>query len=327
MNKKTTVALIYGGRGRERKVSLRGAAYALPILKRKYSTLPIHIDSSGRWLLEKMTVYPASGGFITEGGERIEADCAVPLLHGDYGEDGIVQGALENATIPFVGCDTAASAVCRDKFYVKIIAERLGIPTLPCLCVSEGDGIESAIEAAERAFPYPLFIKPCRLGSSVGASAAKDRDELCEALRTAFSLSTRVLIEPCLTDKRELECGYFSANCKEIFTYPGEILINGSYGYAEKYLKTDTRLAVRSDIDEATADRVREYARRLCRALCVRDIARIDFFLSGDRLYFNEINTFPGFTSGSLYPRMLEAAGLPIADALEMLIETAILRG
>ena len=324
-DKRITVALIYGGRGYESEVSLSGRDFVLPILEKKYECLPVFIDKSGRWMLRGKQVFPADGGFISEDGERCQVDCAIPLLHGDWGEDGIVQGALENARIAYVGCDTVGSAVCRDKFFVKTIAERLGIPTLPCRLLQRK--IRNSKFEIRNEIGFPMFVKPARLGSSVGARGVDNEAELAAALDDAFKLCDRVIVEPCLTDKRELECGYFSAKGKEIFTYPGEVLIKGSYGYEEKYLKSDTRLAIRADIDESVAQAIREHSRRLTRALGVRDISRIDFFLSGDRLYFNEINTFPGFTAGSLYPKMLEEAGLPIGDALDMLIEGAIARG
>ena len=323
-DKKITVALIFGGRGYESEVSLSGRDFVLPILEKKYNCLPIFIDKAGRWMLENRQIFPAERGFITEGSERIAADCAIPLLHGDYGEDGSVQGALETARIAYIGCDTSASAVCRDKFFVKRIAIGLGIPTLPCVLALRCEGVDFAVRQAEGSIGYPLFVKPTRLGSSVGAGAADNKAELETALNKAFSLCDRVIIEPRLTDKRELECGYFSAKGKEIFTYPAEVLIKGSYGYEEKYLKSNTRLSVRADLDAYVAESVREYSRRLTRALGVRDISRIDYFLSGGELYLNEINTFPGFTSGSLYPRLIEAAGIPIGDALDMLIEQAV---
>ncbi len=322
MKKDLTVALIFGGRGYESEVSLSGRDFVLPILEKKYNCLPIFIDKAGRWILENRQIFPAERGFITEGGERIAADCAIPLLHGDFGEDGSVQGALETARIAYIGCGTVASAVCRDKFFVKRIATGLEIPTLPCTLLQRE--IRNSKFEIRNEIDFPVFVKPARLGSSVGVGAADNEAELEATLRKAFKLCDRVIIEPLLTDKRELECGYFSAKGKEIFTYPAEVLIKGSYGYEEKYLKGDTRLSVRADVEAGVSERIREYSRRLVRALGVRDISRIDYFLSGSELYLNEINTFPGFTSGSLYPRLIEAAGIPIGDALDMLIEQAV---
>lgn len=328
-NKRITLALIYGGRGRESEVSRRGKTHILPLIdENTYRVLPIFIDKDGRWLMEEREVCLYRGGFFCpETKEFLPTDCALPLLHGDWGEDGRVQGALECANIPYVGCDVAAGAVCRDKGLVKTIAERLGIPTLPFITVLADEGVDYAARCAERTLGYPMFIKPANLGSSVGVGAAEDKGGLISALKYAFSLSRRVIIEPCLKDKRELECGYFSTKSKELFTNPGEILCNGLYGYKEKYCSGEIGLALRADVSDTLRENVREYSRRLVRALGVRDIARIDFFLSGDGLYFNEINTMPGFTDGSLYAKMIGAYGISEEKLIESLIDNALARG
>lgn len=321
--KRLRVALIWGGRGFENEVSTRGKNHILPILSEKYDVLSTFIDKNGDWFTDYGRVIPAEGGlYCPERGELFAIDCAIPLLHGDWGEDGVVQGALENAKIPYIGCDSPASALCRDKAIVKTVANSIGVPTLPHLLLLREEGVDFALRRAEESLCYPMFIKPCRLGSSVGASSAYDRDELINALKVAFDLCSRVIIEPCLTDKRELECGYYSAMRREIFSYPGEILLSGTYGYREKYV-SPAGLSVRAEISTETADAIRDYSRRLVRALGVRDLSRIDYFLSGERIYFNEINTMPGFTDGSLYPRMMEASGVPESELFEGLIRTA----
>ena len=321
--KKPTVALIYGGRGRERDVSLRGKAHVLTLIEENgYDTLPVCIMADGRWIIDGREVYAARGGFYSpEDGELFKADCAFPLLHGDMGEDGVVQGVLECVDMPYVGCDVSAGAVCRDKGYVKTIAASLGVPTLPFVSLLRGEGVDYGISRAESSLGYPMFIKPARLGSSIGAARADDPSELASALRIAFSLCDRVIIETYLYPKRELECAYLSVKGKEIFTNPGEILLDGVYGYKEKYLSGETRLSVRADVSDTVGEQVKEYSRRLTRALGVRDLSRVDFFLSGDRLYFNEINTMPGFTEGSLYARMIEAEGYSARELMGLLIE------
>ena len=323
------VALIYGGRGREREVSIKGMRHILPLIDQDtYRLLLIFIDKEGRWLIDGKEVFPYKRGFFCpENGEFFATDAAFPLLHGDFGEDGIVQGALECANIPYVGCDVSAGAVSRDKAFVKIIAESLGLPVLPFLTVFRREGVDYAVRRAEADLSYPMFIKPARLGSSVGARDAKSREELIATLNTAFSLSEKVIIEPCLTDKRELECGYFSIKSKELFTNPGEILCGGVYGYEEKYHSDSIGLALRADLEPTVCQAIREYSRRLVRALGVRDISRIDFFLSKDNLYFNEINTLPGFTEGSLYAKMVEGGGISERELIAGLIENARSRG
>ena len=323
------VALIYGGRGRESEVSVRGKCHVLPLIdKDKYEIIPIFIDKDGRWLLDGREVYLHKGGFFSiESGEMTRVDCAIPLLHGDFGEDGCVQGALECACIPYVGCDVSAGAVCRNKAFVKAIARHLGLPTLPFVLILRDEGVDYALRRAEESFSYPRFIKPTSLGSSVGVGAANSRRQLISALTVAFTLSDRVIVEPCLTDKRELECGYFSTKSKELFTNPGEILYNGLYGYEEKYSSGDVGLAIRADISDRQAESIREYSRRLVRALGVRDLSRVDFFLSGEEIYFNEINTMPGFTDGSLYAKMIEACGIGEGRLFGLLIDNCVARG
>lgn len=328
-DKRVCVALIWGGRGRECEVSAKGKDHILPLIdKDTYDVLPIFIDKEGRWLACESEVFPHNRGFFCpERSEKYRADCAIPLLHGDWGEDGRVQGALECAAIPYVGCDVSAGAVCRDKAFVKMIAMGLGLPTLPFLLILRGEGIDYAVRRAEDSLAYPMFIKPAGLGSSVGVGVAKSRRELICALTVAFTMASRVIIEPCLTRKRELECGYFSTKSKELFTNPGEILYNGLYGYDEKYLSDEAGLAIRADVSDRVREDVREYSRRLVRALGIRDLARIDFFLSDEELYFNEINTMPGFTDGSLYAKMIEAEGISESRLFSMLIDSCIARG
>lgn len=327
-DKRTTVALIYGGRGREREVSIRGRNHVLPLIDAdKYEIIQIFIDKDGRWLTAEGEVCPHKGGFIyTETSEFFAVDCAIPLLHGDFGEDGRVQGALECADIPYVGCDVSAAAVCRDKVFVKTISRHIGLPTLPYLLTLRAEGIDYAVRQAEECFSYPMFIKPTSLGSSVGACAAESRRELISALTVAFTLTERVMIEPCLTDKRELECGYLGVKGKELFTNPGEILCEGLYGYEEKYSSDRVALAIRADLSDPHSEAIRRYSRQLVRALGVRDLCRVDFFLSGDDIYFNEINTMPGFTDGSLYARMIEAYGISEGELFSLLIDNCLSR-
>lgn len=324
-----TVALIYGGRGYESDVSVRGAEWIMPFIDRKkYRMLSIFIDKDGRWLSgggEATPAYLNGISGILLRGEMIPMDCAIPLLHGDFGEDGIVQGALENAKIPYVGCKTCAGAICADKALTKTIATQLGIPTLPWVTVDcEKDALE-----AERALEYPLFVKPCSLGSSVGVTRAKNREELLLAVRAALELDSRVIIEKALSHPRELECGYFRANCKEVFTNPGEIICDsGFYDYEKKYISTNSASVLpTAQIDEEIAKKIKKYSLALVKAIGVRQLCRLDFFLSDGGLFFNEINTMPGFTPDSLYHKMLSASGIEPKELIESLIEDTITKG
>ena len=312
-----TVALIYGGQGCEREVSISGFRHLFPILDEIFETLPIIIDTNGDWLYKNKRVFPTVGGFYCpESGESLRVDCAFPLLHGDYGEDGVIQCALTVARIPYVGCDGRVGAICRNKSVVKACAEYLGIPTLPHIALRPGDDLST--------LTFPLFLKPATLGSSVGASAVREPSELKSALERGFSLCDMMIAEPLLEDKRELECGYFSAKGKELFTNAGEILIDGGfYDYKRKYeRRTETRAL--ADIPTEVNEAIRDYSKRLVRYLGIRQISRLDFFLSGEKIYLNEINTMPGFTPDSLYAKMLSGVGIPLKRMLRELCEDCL---
>ncbi len=397
-SERPTIALLFGGRGYEREVSVRGASNLFSLIpSEKYEKIPIFIDKEGRFLMpegesaptemamgdaEMRECYPACisgrGGFSYDGG-FLPIDAAFPLLHGDFGEDGVVQGALECARIAYVGCDVIGSAAARDKMLLKAIAESLGIPVacgILCLAGEE----KRVIYRSEKLFGYPVFVKPTRLGSSFGAGVARNRRELYYALKKALSLGSRAVIEEYIDIEKELECAYFAVQGKELFTNLGEICADGFYDYEKKYggirnlefaslpprgrcqtnerrkesenesstlcpgkqthspspdsvgsslpegaLATVTEFSTVSSDVEGTA---REYARRLVRALSLRDLARIDFFLSKDgRLCFNEINTMPGFTETSLYSRLIARCGISSERLVSLLIDSAIERG
>ena len=317
------VMLIYGGRGMESEVSVSSAKCVLPKIQGDLCPLPVFIDKDGRWLNRDDELLLCQGG-ILKNGNFIKIDCAIPLLHGDFGEDGRVQGALDCASIPYIGCDSVVGAICRNKFIVKAVADRLSVPTLPCLLVIRGEAFDTVATECERKIGYPLFLKPTSLGSSVGASEVHNKEELRSALDNAFSLTDRVIIEPLVEQKRELECGYLQIKGKELFTKCGEILCEGFYDYQGKYGQSHVNTSTVADLLGDVQDKIREYSRRLVRALGVTGIARIDYFLSGDRIYFNEINTMPGMTETSLYPKMIEASGITLELMIRGLIESAL---
>ena len=325
MNKKKTVALIYGGRGYESEVSLRGAENIRHIIEKNYRCLSIFIDKDGRWLFDGKEVLLKKGGIIVEG-EYVGIDCAFPLLHGDFGEDGRVQGALDCASIRYVGSDAPVCGICRDKYVVKSVARSLGIPTLPCVLGQKRDGTEQIIAESERAIGYPAFIKPTSLGSSIGASSARNRGELISSIQKAFSVCEKLIIEPCLIRKRELECGYFSTKCKDIFTKCGEILCDGFYSYDKKYSSPDTKILPVAEVGEEINAKIKGYSKNLVRALGIKGLARIDYFLSDGMIYFNEINLIPGMTKTSLYQKMIESAGIPKGEFVNLLTQDCLCR-
>ena len=311
------LALIYGGCGYEREVSVKGFEFVYPILQYKYDCLPVFIDKNGRWLANGERVFPLDGGlYFIDSQKLIKVDCAFPLLHGDFGEDGIVQGALDTAHIPYVGCDGRVGAVCRDKSVVKAVAESLGIPTLPYVTLFRGDDIPD--------LSYPVFVKPTGLGSSIGASRAENEKELKAALNSAFNLCNKVIIERLLNPKRELECGYFAYKCKHLFTDVGEILTDGFYDYDKKYGDFGAQAIPCATVSHEINAKIKDYSRRLVHRLGVKQICRVDFFLSGNDIYFNEINTMPGFTETSLYHLMLSEEGIDLCDLLTGLVGGAI---
>lgn len=342
---KSSVALIFGGRGCEHDISVRGAEYVFPLIDgSKYRKIPIYIKRDGTWCVpvlrnipscpralvdeavpteECYPVYRGGVGGIETDTSFIPILSAFPLLHGDFGEDGVVQGALENAKIPYVGCKTAASAVARDKAFVKLIAKELGIPTAKWIYITAHLN-DSGVETAERELGYPMFVKPARLGSSVGAGIARDRAELKKAASSALSLgSGRILIEEYIPIEKELECGYFSTKSKELFTEIGEISYSGGfYDYETKYLTSGAKISPCANISSEKNDEIHAYASWLAKFLGLSGLSRIDFFLTKDgEIYFNEINTMPGFTESSLYPRLVEKCGISPRELVNQLIE------
>ena len=335
------VAVVFGGRGCESEISVLGAGGLIAAVSRHRAVIPIFIAKSGEWyiysggteqigsVLPRHMLYPTypvtlSGecGFLF-GGRVLSVTGAFVLLHGEYGEDGTVQGALVSAGIRLIGTDTVASAVCIDKSYTKWIAASLGIPVLRSVLSDArigGADVEKICDSIERGIGYPAFVKPARLGSSIGASPARDCAQLKRAVAAALELSPRVMAEPMLADKRELECAYLSLGGATVISDVGEIGIDGFYSFDEKYSgQTHARPTPVAKLPRAISNTVKKYTRRLAAALGIDGTARFDYFLSGDALYFNEVNTVPGMTASSLYPAMLEASGVSLSDLARMI--------
>lgn len=334
-NKKKTVAVIFGGRGVEHEISVLGGKFVTKNIDcEDLLILSVFIDRSGDWYLtNKKTKVPVSpirkrgeGGLLC-GSRFIKLDAAFPMLHGDFGEDGRVQGLLETLGIPFVGCDTQSGALAADKVFTKALAHSLGIPTLPWLS-SAGKTCEEFCTECERTFDFPIFIKPTRLGSSIGAGTAKNSEELSKKIQAAYKVGAgAVMAEPCLCAPRELECAYLEIGGKAHVTPPGEIRLSNDtfYCYEEKYGdKSHAKILVKADVSEDICSEVRKYAEILCLAIRIKGIARIDFFLHGEKIYFNEINTMPGMTDASLYPAMINGIGITPPEMITGLIKDVI---
>ena len=330
--RRSRVALIYGGVGGEREVSLSGAKNVLGLIDRnKYIPYPVEIAPSGMWFKgcgEKIPVYPAlkdgRSGFF-EGERFVPCALAFPLLHGDTGEDGRVQGLLDCLGFKYVGCGVFAGAVAYDKACTKILAERLGIPTVRWIATDKEESAAAALRLAEENIGYPMFIKPSAQGSSIGAGAVLCREDFPSRFAAAKECGDgRVLIEEYLEDKRELECAYLGLADKELVTPPGEVICRGFYGYGEKYLgKGAVHITPKAAVDGETARLTEKYSLLLKEALGIRHLARFDYFLTPEGLYLNEINTMPGFTEGSLYSAMIEASGIDRGRLINLLIEAA----
>ena len=328
VKRKIPLALIFGGAGCERDISVKSAEGLYEALKKAGATAsPTFIDPRGNWFLAKddgtsplslandpktlgEAVYPKRigdvGGLATER-ELKEVSVAIPILHGDFGEDGRIQGALDTAGIPFVGCPVEASAICRNKAILKAILKNYGIPMLEWVEIPRTDSIEAAVLRTEATLGYPIFVKPTSLGSSVGAGPARDREELRRRLASARALSDCVMAERYLDKRRELECAFFEYKGKRYFTNPGEIRYNGDfYDYDTKYVRAGAQISAITDAEPEICDKVRDISAKVADIVGLRHFSRIDFFLSETgEIYFNEINTIPGLTDASLFPLMV----------------------
>ena len=326
---KRRIALIYGGQSAEHEVSVMGYGYMLGLLRdADYDIISVYIDKNGDWRSEGRSVFPyrvnGRGELLAEDGERIALDAAIPLLHGDGGESGEIQGLLRTAGIPFIGADVSAGSVCLDKHYTKCIAARLGIPVAKWVIFPEHTDVKSALALCEENLSFPIFLKPRRLGSSVGAYTVKDREDFCKLFPKAQSIGgSMVMAEELIANKRELECAFYSALGKTFVSIPGEILNDGFYGYNQKYVNS-AKTSVSANIGADVKNKIREYSLLLAETCRLRHLGRIDYFLTDRGLIFNEINTFPGFTSQSLYPKMIKACGIDPREALAAFIEDAI---
>ena len=338
MKLKKRIILIYGGEGCECEISKKSAKslYAF-IDKSKFQIIPVFISTDGSWYItdgisdsKLCPTYPVrinsrSGLYVD--GDITEVDLAIPVLHGDFGEDGIIQGALDCAHIPYLGCGVFASAVCADKICTKIIAEHLKIPSAKFVATDPSTTESEAILRAEAAFSYPMFLKPSGLGSSIGAARANTRRELSSAFAAARAISERILIEECVDVLYELECGTLTVGAKTHVSPSGRIYTNGAfYDYGGKYLSKDSPKTAHGVRDNPEIMRLAaEYSEALIRTVGIRTLSRIDFFYTrSGELLFNEINTLPGMTETSLYPLLTEDMGFPKNEYINILISEAV---
>ncbi|WP_139651953.1 D-alanine--D-alanine ligase family protein [Raoultibacter phocaeensis] len=344
---KPTVGVLFGGCSHEYPVSLHSASAVLrSIDAARFDVLAIGIDREGCWhrfdgavdaieadtWLESGRCSPlalpfgmqAHGLLDLKRNAVVRLDAALPILHGRNGEDGSVQGALQLAGIPVVGCSVTGSAVCMDKAVSHRIALAEGVSVAESALVDTSTDPGTALRIAERV-GYPLFVKPLREGSSMGLSRVRLSRELAPAIDRALSYDDCAMIEREI-DGSEIGCAILETEHGLIAGVPDEIELNGAvFDYTEKYSCETASIIVPARISERDARRVKDAAKRLFTAFGCKGFARIDFFLASDgRLYFNEANTIPGFTEHSRFPSMLEAAGIPLADVLTTAIAKAL---
>jgi D-alanine-D-alanine ligase len=348
-NKRLRVGVIFGGRSGEHEVSLASAASVIRALDpEKYEAVPIGIGKDGRWFIgtpaQKMlpdvlrhgqrvmlSADPNVGALMPieqsgAGSQRV--DVIFPVLHGTYGEDGTVQGLLDLAGLPYVGSGVIGSAVGMDKDMQKRLFQQAGLPVGEFLAVLRSEwegGRERILRAVAKKFRFPLFVKPATLGSSVGMSKVHKREELPAALDLAAEFAQKIVVERNIRG-REIEVSVLG-NDEPQASVPGEIIPHREfYDYTAKYLEEGTRLEIPAKLSPAQVRRFQEYAARAFRCLECRGMARVDFFLErpSARIYLNEINTIPGFTSISMYPKLWEASGIPYRELIDRLIQLAL---
>ncbi|XUM20279.1 D-alanine--D-alanine ligase family protein [Bradyrhizobium oligotrophicum S58] len=350
---KTRVAILFGGRSAEHDVSRASAANIFRSLHAgRYAVTLIGITAEGRWVLAdaandgagaaltvpadgpQIVLLPAGRGralVIGDGAPReLAFDVVFPVLHGPNGEDGTVQGALELADVAYVGGRVMGSAAAMDKDVAKRLLRDAGLPIVPFVTMTDASpvGYEAAVCAVGSS---ELFVKPANLGSSVGISKARNEAEFDAACRLALRFDRKILIERCISPVREIECAVLEhADGKVAASELGEIVpadSHGFYSYEAKYTDASgASLHVPAQVEPGLAQRIRRMATDVFGVLCCESLARVDFFVRGEEVYVNEVNTLPGFTNISMYPKMWEATGLPQPALMDSLIAHALAR-
>lgn len=338
MNKIKT-AVLFGGISSEHEISLLSVANILnSIPKDKYEIYPLGITKAGKWLYcPKITneipenwetdgvpayISPDATikGIITQNGV-LPIDVVFPVLHGKGGEDGTVQGLLQLAQIPYVGCGVLSSALCMDKITANRVMDACNIPRCEWLCMTadqmiDFDAIEKEIASKLK---YPVFVKPSNAGSSVGVSKAKDKQQLKNACALALKHDSRIIFER-FVKGREIECAVMG-NINLQVSSPGEILASAEfYDYDDKYKNGTSRTQIPADLPKEILEKMRQIAASAYKCLACEGLARVDFFVEDNKVLLNEINTMPGFTAISMYPKMMQASGLNYNEICDKLI-------
>lgn len=336
MLQKIKVGIIFGGKSAEHEVSLVSATSIINAMdKSKYLFYLFGITLQGEWLEGGDSLQRLKDGNITKSSAfppatLLEMDVVFPVLHGPYGEDGTIQGMFEMMGIPYVGGGVLACSIAMDKAAAKSLFQQHKLPVVRHLSFSWKEleeNLDKAVVQIEKYLGYPCFIKPSALGSSIGITKAKDRSSLEEALKLAAKFDRRVLAEEAI-DAREIECSVLG-NEDVIASLPGEVIPAAEfYDYFDKYVDGRTRLEIPAKLSQEKHQEVQEIAIRAFKAIDGAGLARVDFLLdkNNNKLYLSEINTMPGFTSISMYPKLMEASGIEYAELIDKLIELALQR-
>ncbi|MEA4812800.1 MAG: D-alanine--D-alanine ligase family protein [Anaerolineaceae bacterium] len=353
MTKKLSLLLVFGGRSGEHAVSLMSARSVINAIDPdKYDVYQVGINYAGQWLtgtdvlgrFEKDNeeyLHPAL--LINEGGKVFlytrksqklakvaQIDVVFPVLHGSFGEDGTIQGLFAIQDLAFVGGGVLASSACMDKAFCKTMAKEAGLPVLPYEVFERSalmEDIDAMVKSAEQISKYPLFVKPANLGSSVGITKVHDRKELKPALLKAAKYDRRILVEKGV-EAREIEISVLGNENAKV-SVPGEIIPDDEfYSYTDKYYHGEPEACIPAPLSEEETERIQQYALKAYKALDCAGMARVDFFVdkADGKLYFNEINTIPGFTKISMYPKLWQVSGLPYPQLIDQLIALALER-
>jgi len=358
--KKLRVAVIYGGRSGEHEISLQSAASVIRNLNPdRFEVVPVGIDKEGRWHLNDVKLIQAgskslpifkdapevvlpphpqalSTGLISMGsGKPSQVDVVFPVMHGPLCEDGSIQGLLELAQVPYVGMGVLGSAIGMDKEVAKRLAHERGLPVVPYVSLRKKDWLHSKAECEKRVWAElqtPVFVKPTNLGSSLGAHKVKTKSELTAAIDDAFQYDTKVLVEKAIS-AREIELSALEdskAPHGVFISVPGEIEpTHEFYSYEAKYIdEQGAKLIIPAQLSKQQVEECQNLARRVFIALEGESMARVDLFLDKEtgKIYFNEVNTIPGFTVISMYPKLLEASGISYSELLTRLVDLALVR-
>ncbi len=342
---KINLAVIFGGASTEHEVSIKSAYNVMSVLnKDKYNIMPIYINKVGEWFLYdgsisniqninienvgyRVTLSPSTyeGGLIKFDKNKyslLPIDLVFPLIHGANGEDGAIQGLLQLANIKFVGCGILGSSISYDKAYTKIIVDSLNIKQVKSVVLKNLENFDNEVLNIDKKLKYPIFVKPAKAGSSVGVSKVKNIEELKVGLLEANKYDRTIIVEEGY-NIREIECAVLGTNENPRASVLGEVISGGVfYGYDEKYNNPNSKTKIVNDLSDEQIKYIQNSSVEIFKALDCKGLSRVDFFLDIDtnEIYFNEINTMPGFTNISMYPQLWEETGIKYNELLDIII-------